>query len=939
MFSSTQPRTNVPQRVRKYNDERGLDKRTIESMVNSYLGRPLHTGTNRVTFVQNIHVTYEADLVEIVWGGINMTFAGAMFNGLRLKSKTRIHFILSNLPDIYMVQTKKGELENSIILDPIFAIVSDVEILNSFMAFILPSGYEMTLYCAVQLAYLLCYTVDPFTRENVERMRNMGNTFSDMVKAFGLEGNVPKPLESLVLFTVLTNKQVDRIFGQNWGYVPPETIHKHPLGIMFAARVCYSILLEEIGEFAMRLDFGDMNPYLVLEWLDKLKDPAVRDASRKLINVCLEIESLRDIATMMRNYGIVPPQNEVDVFGWLISNLRNYKWVFSRDESAAQVSPVLAGMSRDERRKVLSKYSDVELIALYPNEYDTMNRDKLDLLSNFLDRLEYLEEHHEESIEWKFSISSACYNVGSYEDGTIGQMASRLNDMEDIIVSYGGNESRCYTCWLLYSNITGSKFTIPYTFEEQQQHRLLRERGERVPPSEFSVKEANKLKILLKAIPPNRRPISAEKIVEKLKQSTSTYGRYIAKKKEQEIQHLENNDPVRALGSVDALLIALDDFILSSGRLPNLVLQLKQLKEKWASIRGWNNVVDNFFGWFAILGIWMRKWYGPGREYPYEWISDGVYETLSDLQRRIDNSSSGINVLTNQERDMYNRMVNKFRDSCDFLTRNTNNVREFSAFLSLSEARSRLYGEREVLDPVGPNLMDDFREPNANRTYLAWMLGIPGVNFDNPEVKERILEFGDLVRQIHVVEFHTRDYLGFADAVMEGGERNIHRKITNYMKRSSLKSGEGHCLAEASRYVGQTGLYFLYAVGDFDGEDFTSNDSRDRNHNYTTFLQQYQQAILDQIRRLYVHRQNERYLPESLKQIVVQQHNFPFDLETWTGRKGKGEGYATDVWNAVPAAENEQISEQELRYLRKDSKLRYLRYLSPSAKYWIRLPK
>lgn len=283
---------------------------------------------------------------------------------------------------------------------------------------------------------------------------------------------------------------------------------------------------------------------------------------------------------------IFPPQIDPDNIDakitYFLSNLEKYAPVYTRPDPI-DPPPILEDVPEADVMRILSQYTDVELLDAYEITFD-----------DWSSRRDFLEKIALEAIggaKWSFR-NRRCANIPG-ENLILGEERT-TTDPDDPIISYGTlNNYRCYQISELEGSFTyteeeGFTFRVPDWIKES-----FRQPGQTYPEiREFPTASIRQLKRLLETA---NQPIYKE------------------------------------------LLTKITNGLADKGNVKRMITKLKDEYQRFAPED--QSTAQDYIFWMFLLGMYMRFWKGPGFPYPMEWIEGGGGPERCELGIRDENTS------------------------------------------------------------------------------------------------------------------------------------------------------------------------------------------------------------------------------------------------------------------------------------------------------------
>ncbi len=868
------------------------------------------------------------------------------------------------LPVRYQHHNIKGfigddcNVEDNVILPMVFFLASSPLAMDTFVSKRVPSSYKMDLSTAIQLSCLLAAdreTIPPKNWLNDERFTNV-----EKITELLLDHGYNTQYESLMLYTCITGRKWHELSYDPYKWDGGNLLHVHPLGVVTAAHVICGAFSFSKQRYQTIQRIENIDLYGLVSLFVELGEQHGTGIENfnLIIQICLKIRKLEDIQEIMFRFGIVPELVPgTNCYVWFFKNFHMYGPVVGRNSTAMSQIPTvpelfelfqpgesgaanrdntLSRLAKEKAVDLLSKYTDVELISAYGTLYNVTYH-RIRRVTNMCDELE-----RNEKPGWTFKFRE-CSNIeASYPRmrGTIYSLLSRLLEGEDIILSYGTSyKYECFTSWFLFNSCTDYGLKI----NKEEINREDDVEVENLAEIDLPINKLKELRILLQAIPNDKKPLSYRRIIEILESIGTRYSRHIAARKKREAEELtkEMRNRFNAEESPVTLLIGrLNTIIENSERLANFVSKFKRLNQEWQEVPGWKNAMKNFFSWFMILTLWFRKWKGPGNPFPERWVNETADNNAQKILRRIGYDSSRVNELGDEDKKTIETyLANRV---CSDANRDVNVVRESSVFVALALPEWLIYGDESKKPNDGLTSSFENTERDELRKYVSLILGIPGLDFNDPENKRHILEFAALLREIYVVDIKLGERFNFKGSLMI--TQSPERRMVKYLRRAtSISRGNGvdqHCLAEASRLVGHTSLYFYYSVPEWHNRLDETTDDRYIATSGNLFNEMGDE-LNAQINRIYNSPSvTLQYQIRMLQGVTGAAPNERLNLDklygvgNYSGHTG-GYGFATDLLHGrvenTPATEQVELSSHDALQL-------YMNTISPAALYWIRPP-
>ncbi len=554
-----------------------------------------------------------------------------------------------------------------------------------------------------------------------------------------------------------------------------------------------------------------------------------------VIYACLRINSIEDIPVFMRRLGIVPPVDDRYYIKYLLEDIFSYGRMFNREaENGFMLIPDITiwGIRQilNDESEDMDYYSDVELYSKYTGLYDLTINDRKGRVRETQDQLSYFNSKYK-SQQWRFEFSH-CSNL----DVTLDNQSEVRDDIEsmgkdDIVVSYGNvYDHRCYTLSSLLE-ASGKDARGIYAIRDPQDL------------SEYNSIKITNLKILLSTIPDDERS-----------------------------------------RVVTALLANIDEAIKSTKNSDRVVSGMMAIKLSMEP--EWQTVFDNFLWWFLIFVLWIRKWKGPGNDYPLGY--DNANETLCEVAARDDN----INVESN---------VIGVISSGEWLS--DRGRRRALVEFGDDESKFREYMRNHVIRVLGlPNNTDIENDPNIRKISDAFnTLGIINhTRYDNAKMAS---SDNGMVRQWLKV------------ALLPEGSANEARVQNPNQAISREEERGGHCLSETAGLMGMTADYLIYALVVPESEKTTVERAR-------------------------------KWIGDNLQRRIKEIYQGYTDVlgHTWNIPPGRSEPVMR--YDILIAHAGDDMRRRTIRYKEDDRILsiddaerNYHNTISPGVKFWVVLPE
>lgn len=453
-----------------------------------------------------------------------------------------------------MTVGRNGELESTTLVPTVLLVTSWPR--DNLELFLRELGIttRLEIETAVNLAWLILTDSEPFPSKEAitAKMSKSEEEITTILTNAGYTGGNSRAerLYTYLTYHTITNYQVVATRDPDYGNLT----NKPPFGVVMA--MCIIFRWNRANNVPISMD---RDVYQTVASF--LGNRAVSDNFKAVVNVCLTLSSIEQVPVLMRRLGIVPDiSTRNNSLHWFISNVASYSPVISRGPNVGQPlqAEFLAGGA--QLRDYFEMYSDVELLSNYP-KYDitTPARPR---------RVEVLATAtatpENETERWSFQYRN-CTNLNEGPDALAEtRPADALRDLDttDIIISYGSSSGRrCYTADILEYNISPGGFKVPAPSVTTP--------GEDPVYDTFDEEQTRELKVLLEAIPENRRPANV----------------------------------VSLLRAINALLANVDEA-------KSFVATLKAARRGLSPT--WQTAYDNFFWWLMIYAMWLRQWNGPG---------------------------------------------------------------------------------------------------------------------------------------------------------------------------------------------------------------------------------------------------------------------------------------------------------------------------------------